>query len=79
MDKNEIPAGEFKAQCLALLDEVAETGREIIVTKRGKPVAKVVPIEPPKSLEGSVTVLGDIINIFDEDDWDDNWEELTKE
>jgi prevent-host-death family protein len=74
MAKNEIAAGEFKAQCLALLDEVAETGKEIIVTKRGKPVAKVVPIEPPKSLEGSVTVLGDIINIFDEEDWDDTLE-----
>ena len=77
--KTEIAAGEFKAQCLALLDEVAETGREIIVTKRGKPVAKVVPIEPPKSLEGSVTVLGDIINIFDEEDWDDHWEEPDRE
>jgi prevent-host-death family protein len=72
MDKNEIAAGEFKAQCLAILDEVAETGKEIIVTKRGKPVAKVVPIEPPKSLEGSVTILGDIVApAFDEDDWDD--------
>jgi len=73
--KNEIAAGEFKAQCLALLDEVAETGKEIIVTKRGKPVAKVVPIEPPKSLEGSVTILGDIISpAFDEDDWEMNRE-----
>lgn len=75
----EIAAGEFKAQCLALLDEVAETGKEIIVTKRGKPVAKVVPIEPPKSLEGSVTVLGDIMTIFDEQDWDDHWEEPERE
>ena len=74
MGKSEIAAGEFKAQCLAILDEVAETGKEIIVTKRGKPVAKVVPIEAPKSLKGSVTVLGDIINIFDEEDWDDDWE-----
>lgn len=76
MDKKiEIPAGEFKTHCLALLDEVAETGREIIVTKRGKPVAKVTPIEAPKSLEGSVTVLGDIVSpIFDEDDWDMNRE-----
>ena len=70
--KNEIAAGEFKAQCLAILDEVAETGKEIIVTKRGRPVAKVVPIEPPKPLEGSVTVLGDIVGpAFDEDEWDD--------
>lgn len=55
----EIPAGKFKAQCLALLDEVAEEGHEIIVTKRGRPVARVVPLEPPKSLVGSVTQLVD--------------------
>jgi prevent-host-death family protein len=41
-----IPAGEFKAKCLALLDEVAATGEEIIVTKRGKPVARLVAPEP---------------------------------
>ena len=35
-----MPAGEFKAKCLALLDEVSITGEELIVTKRGKPVAK---------------------------------------
>lgn len=70
--KNEIAAGEFKARCLALLDEVAETGREIIVTKRGKPVAKVTPIEPPKSLKGSVRVIGDIMNIIDPDEWEIN-------
>jgi prevent-host-death family protein len=73
--KTEIPAGEFKTHCLALLDEVAETGREIIVTKRGKPVAKLTPIEPPKSLKGSVTILGDIIGpAFDDDDWEMNRE-----
>ena len=71
-NKNEVAAGEFKAQCLALLDEVAETGKEIVVTKRGKPVAKVVPIEPPKSLEGSVTILGDVMNIVDPDEWEIN-------
>jgi prevent-host-death family protein len=49
-----IPAGRFKAQCLRLLDEVAETGETIVVTKRGKPVAKVEPVEEPPSLEGSV-------------------------
>ena len=75
MGDKQVPAGEFKTHCLALLDEVAETGREIIVTKRGKPVAKVSPIEPPKSLKGSVTVLGDIVSpIFDEEDWEMNRE-----
>lgn len=54
-----IPAGRFKAQCLRLLDEVAETGETIIVTKRGKPVAKLEPLEEPPSLEGSVVYLVD--------------------
>lgn len=52
-----ISATQFKARCLALLDEVAETGEPLVVTKRGKPVARVEPIEPPRSLEGSVTFL----------------------
>jgi prevent-host-death family protein len=52
-----IPAGQFKARCLKLLDEVAETGETIVVTKRGRPVAKVEPVEDPPSLEGSVTFL----------------------
>jgi prevent-host-death family protein len=55
----EIPAARFKAQCLALLDDVAATGDELIVTKRGKPVARVVPLEPPADLRGSVTYLVD--------------------
>lgn len=51
----QVAASEFKAKCLALLDQVAETGETIVVTKRGKPVARVVPPEPPVSLKGSVT------------------------
>jgi prevent-host-death family protein len=54
-----IAAGRFKAQCLRLLDEVAETGETIVVTKRGKPVAKVEPVEEPPSLKGSVIYLVD--------------------
>ena len=50
-----IAASEFKAKCLALLDEVAETKEELVVTKRGKAVAKVVPAEEPRSLVGTVT------------------------
>jgi prevent-host-death family protein len=52
-----MPASRFKAQCLSLLDEVAESGEEVIVTKRGKPVARLVPLSPPESLKGSVTYL----------------------
>ncbi|HET9243248.1 MAG TPA: type II toxin-antitoxin system Phd/YefM family antitoxin [Gaiella sp.] len=52
-----ISATQFKARCLALLDEIGDTGETLVVTKRGKPVARVTPAEPPKSLEGSVTFL----------------------
>ena len=37
-------ATEFRAKCLGLIDEVAEAGREIVITKRGRPVARLVPI-----------------------------------
>ncbi|HUP50525.1 MAG TPA: type II toxin-antitoxin system Phd/YefM family antitoxin [Thermoanaerobaculia bacterium] len=56
-----VPAGEFKARCLALLDEVAETGREIVVTKRGRAVARVVPVEKAAPLRGSVLQADDIV------------------
>jgi prevent-host-death family protein len=50
----EITATQFKAHCLALLDEAA-AGEEILVTKHGRPVARVIPAEAPASLIGSVT------------------------
>ncbi len=57
-----IPAGRFKAECLALLDRVARTGEAVVMTKRGHPVAKVVPIrETSKPLRGSVTFRGDVV------------------
>ena len=63
-----IPAGQFKAKCLALLDEVAETGQELVVTKRGKPVAKLVPLKKtkPRGLRGSVLHEGDLISPIEE-------------
>jgi len=74
MVNDTVSAGKFKAQCLALLDEVALTGKQIIVTKRGKPVAKVVPIdyEEPPSLLGSVIRGKDLVSPIDED-WDANF------
>ncbi len=47
-------AGKFKNECLALLDEVAETGVNLIITKRGRPVAKLVPVSEPPPVTGSV-------------------------
>ena len=50
-----IAAGEFKAKCLALLDQVEARGRSFVVTKRGRPVARVVPLESTAtSLHGTL-------------------------
>jgi len=56
-----VQATAFKAKCLALLDEVERTHQTIVVTKRGRPVARLVPLddEPPASLDGSLHVLVD--------------------
>ena len=58
-----IAAGRFKAECLALLDRVAETGEPYVVTRRGRPVAEVVPVRTraARTLHGSVTTHGDIV------------------
>ena len=60
-----IPAGEFKARCLTLMEDVRSTKRSLVITKRGKPVAKLVPIEEPEddfigSLRGVFEVVGDL-------------------
>ena len=49
-----LSASQFKARCLALLDDVALTGEEVVVTKRGRPVARLVAIDAPQPLAGSV-------------------------
>ena len=52
-----IAAGKFKDVCLKMLDDVARTHSTVVITKRGKPIAKLVPYtnpSPAKSLEGSV-------------------------
>ena len=67
-----IPASVFKAKCLGILDRVAENHQTVIVTKHGRPVAKVVPLdegEKGKSLLGSVRFNDDIIAPIDEE-WD---------
>lgn len=61
----QIPAGTFKARCLALMKQVQATGEPVIVTKRGAPVVKVVPVRPEKNdifgcMSGRVKILGDI-------------------
>ncbi len=79
-----IKASEFKAKCLKLMDEVAETGEEIVITKNGRPVSRLAPYrEKPKTLfgidRGKVKILGDIIAPIDVE-WDaatgKNWDDL---
>ena len=77
----EVSAGDFKARCLALMDEVRDRGGEYIITKRGAPVARLVPVRTtPRllrgSMKGTVKVLGDIISPLAEpwealEGWDD--------
>lgn len=73
---SKIAAGEFKAKCLQLMDQVNETHVSIIITKHGVPIAKLVPIEEEKvSLfglqKGSVVINDDIITPIGEN-WDAN-------
>ncbi len=81
----EIPAGEFKAKCLKLMDEVAATGEELVITKRGKPVARLVSAtdERPRlfgSMKGSIKILGDIIEPALDPGWEEemlrSWDEV---
>ena len=78
----QMAAGEFKAKCLAIMDEVNETGRPLVVTKRGEPVIEVFPARNGKKkkdnfigrLEGIMKINGDpddlIKPIFPLEDWD---------
>lgn len=59
MAERTIKASEFKARCLALLDEVASTRSSIVVTKHGVPVARVVPLSEVVPTAGSVVLLAD--------------------
>lgn len=61
-----VPAGEFKAKCLAILDEVERTGRSFVVTKRGRRIARVVPFATGRrSLLGSVLHEEDLLSPVD--------------
>ncbi len=67
-----IGAAEFQTKCLKLLDEVAATHQPLVITKRGKPVAQVVPIEPDDErslfgyMKGTIEIRGDILAPMDE-------------
>ena len=75
----EISASEFRAKCSAILDEVVQTGQAVTITKRGKPVARLVPPVPRQNgypqdaLFGTVKIHGDIVEpVLEADIWEAN-------
>ena len=79
MKTKTIPAGTFKARCLAIMDEVAAKRESVVITKRGKPVAKLVPVEKEKDDifgffigKGTIEIKGDIVSpILSPEEWGD--------
>ena len=77
MVMKEVAISEFKAKCLALLDEVHKTKQPIRITRHGKPIAEVTPPTPVNnaswigSMKGTMQILGDIVSpASDPDDWE---------
>lgn len=75
---DEIAISKFKATCLSVLETVRKTGKPVLVTRFGKPMAEVVPPHASRkqkhwvgSLAGTGEIIGDIVSpASDEDDWD---------
>jgi prevent-host-death family protein len=73
----EIAISEFKAKCLAILEQVNRTKKPILITRFGKPVAEVIPPSPEApsdwmgSMKDQIKILGDIVGpVGDESDWE---------
>jgi prevent-host-death family protein len=72
-----IAAGSFKVHCLAIMDEVQSKRQAVLITKRGKPVAKLVPVEQEKDdifgfYKGKIIINGDIVSpAFSPEEWGD--------
>lgn len=72
-----LPVSKFKATCLARLERVRQTGQPLLITKRGVPIAQVMPPPPADApatgfgvMAGTVRELGDIVAPLDEADWE---------
>ena len=70
-------AGSFKVHCLAVMDEVQSKRESVLITKRGKPVAKLVPVDKQTDdifgfLAGKGKVIGDVVSpVFSPEEWGD--------
>ena len=82
-----IAAGEFKAKCLQIMDEVASEREPVLITKRGRPVARLVPIDPVYSILGCMAGRMEIVGDITESPWDEvggadsvleKWDRLNK-
>ena len=72
-----VKISEFKAKCLRILDEVAVTGEAVLITKRGRALARVLPVSSPGGggwlgcLEGTAEELGDLVEpVSGAEEWD---------
>lgn len=70
-----VGVSEFKSRCLQLLEETRQKGREWTITKKGEPVARVVPIRSTQEsargrLKGLVRFHGDIVHWSSADEWE---------
>ena len=87
MTMKTIAAGEFKAKCLQIMDDVASGREPVLITKRGKPVARLVPIDPVNSILGCMAGRMEIVGDITESPWDEvggadsvleKWDRLNK-
>lgn len=73
---NAMRAGEFKARCLKVMDQVQRTREPLVITKRGKPVARLVPADKPGNdvfgcLKGVIRIVGNIEStLVPPEDWE---------
>ena len=73
-----VPISKFKATCLALLDKVKRTGQPLTITRKGEPIAQVIPPPPPEkpeswlgSFRATGKIEGDIISpVMDAQEWE---------
>src|SRR5271165_5899153 len=71
-----MPAGQFKTHCLSVIDEVYNKHEEVVITKHGKPMARLIPQnDSPENIFGAMrglaVITGDLVEpIIDPEDWD---------
>jgi prevent-host-death family protein len=71
-----LSVSKFKATCLSVLEQVKTKRKKVRITKRGVPIAEIVPVngvngkEKKASLKGCVTFIGDIVSPVAEDEWE---------